>query len=69
MTTERTHWEVIFYNGNQIVIIQEYDFDMLENRVWHIRNKISNKFVKVFEVKDIYENGHWVDVEIKEEEV
>ncbi|MBO5711741.1 MAG: hypothetical protein J6R47_02785 [Acholeplasmatales bacterium] len=67
MTEERIHYEIIFYSGKEMQSIQEHWFEDVENWVWHLKQ--ISKFVKVFEVKEIFENGIRVDVEIKEEEV
>ena len=50
-----------------MVSIQEHWFEEVENTVWHLKH--IRKFVKVFEIKEVFNNGIFVDVEIKEEEV
>lgn len=64
---ERTHYEIVYYNGKEIVVEKKYYYEDVEIRLWQLRK--TNKFLKVFEIKDIYVNGKCVGVEIKEEEV
>lgn len=67
MTRELIHYEIIFYSGKEMLSIQEHWFEDVESKVWHLK-QISS-FVKVFEVKELFENGIRIGVEINEEEV
>ena len=66
---EATHYEILYFNGTEIVVEKEYDFKEVENKVWFINKDKYKKFIKVFEVKYIFENFRCVNVEITEEKV